>query len=146
MYCSKFLKLKVKNCYAKVVFNHSNLFFVTGTGITYAMGILISINKKGGLMLSTLCFCTIIQWASTYWIWTIIQAIITNYNIYIYCWFRMERKRYTDISIWLLLKQWNLRLLYAAQYRNRLASGVGWLIVILPTITQKNFKLSIWNS
>ena len=112
------------------------------------MGILpvISINEKGGLTLSTLYFCTISQQASTCWIWTIIQEIITDYNIYIYCWFRMERKRYTDISIWLLLKQWNLRLLYAVQYRNRLASGVGWLIVILPTITQKNFKLSIWNS
>ena len=129
----------------KSSFNHSILFFVTG--ITYAMGILISINEKGGLTLSTLCFCTISQRASTCWIWTIIQAIITNYNIYIYCWFQMERKRYTNISIWLLLKQWNLRLLYPVQYRNRLVSGVGWLIVILSTITQKisNYQPEIPN-
>ena len=58
-FSSKFLKLKVKNCYAKSSFNHYRYILVFVTGIMYDIGILININEKGGL--STQCFCTFSQ-------------------------------------------------------------------------------------
>ena len=76
-------------------FNHYILFFLTG--ITYDKRILIIINEKGGLSLSTLCFYTISQWALTCWIWT---NITSNYyqlwHLYLW-WVEFEFNRFKKV-------------------------------------------------